>query len=123
MCLQAKDKEYNPDFKNNKIRQSRITSNPEIKRIFNEERKAFEKAFPDMEKAYINYLIDDSLFKYQDGNLSEAIAESSAMFSTEPAPTSKTQWARDYYFQKFFPKTIAAVSKFVLPNSNIYLET
>ena len=84
------------------------------------ERLAFEKEFPDIEQGYVSYLIDRIMLQ-NDGSLNEAAAETSALFSTGVGSDVDTQWGRDYYYQKYFPKTISAISRHMNIDSNLHV--
>jgi hypothetical protein len=105
-------------------RKSRITSNPLVREIFEKERKMFMEAFPGIERKYVNYFIDQ-IDHYQGklGGMSEVIGDANSLLSNYTGSASDdVMLTRGYYLQKYFPKTIAAVSKHIMPNSNIYVK-
>jgi hypothetical protein len=91
-----------------------LTSNPTFLQTFNEERLAFVQAFPDLEQEYIKYFIEK--LNHESGNLGgarETLAESNALLSIGLG--HKDIAVRDYYLQKYFPRTIAVASKILNP--------
>lgn len=97
-----------------------ISSNSLFKETFEKERKAFEKSFSGLEQDYIQYFI--SKLKHHSGKHGaekETVAEANALFSTDPGLSDDA--VRDYYLQKFFPKTLAIASKLLMGNNIFHL--
>ena len=87
-----------------------ISRNEEVQQIFNKEKKAFNKAFPNAQRNHIDYFINkDSHYNGELGGLTEAIAESNAILNTPKA--YGTTSIRTQYLQQYFPKTIAKIDK------------
>ena len=100
-----------------------ISSNPEVRKAYEQERMDFMKAFPGIEQGYLDYMID-RIDHYNGflGALKETIAETNGLLSTATGSTSDDGCqTRSYYLQKYFPRTIAAASKLLMPNGNIYI--
>ncbi|MBR2525735.1 hypothetical protein IKE67_04650 [bacterium] len=86
-----------------------ITKNPEVQEVYNKERKAFSKAFPNAQRDHINYFIDvDDHYLGDNGGLSETIAEANALLNTYNGELDIA--ARAQYLQQYFPKTIATLA-------------
>lgn len=105
------DEDYDNTEKSS-VKQKRIT--PQIKKTYNEELKAFLENSSSIERGYVDYLTDKMIFMEKDGHISEAVAETNALLSTAPGADYIGNLARDYYFQKYFPRTIAELSKLLL---------
>ena len=99
---------------------ARISTNPLFRKAYEQERADFMKAFPDIEQGYIDYFIDrvEHYGGYLGGAM-ETVAESNALMSTWIGHDILS--TRCYYLQKFFPNTIAVLSKILMPNSNLYV--
>ncbi|MBR1753251.1 hypothetical protein IJ732_00290 [bacterium] len=101
----------------------KISSHPEFRKAYEQERADFMKAFPGVEQKYIDYFIDrvDHYGGFLGGAI-EVVAESNALLSTSTGSASDdTLQTRSHYLQKFFPRTIAAASKLLMPNGNIFV--
>ena len=85
-----------------------IFSNPEVNKIFEEERAAFNAAFPLAQRDHISYFIE--LSDHQDG-LQEIIAETNALINTKN--TEDLFSIRSHYLQQYFPKTIAMIASII----------
>ena len=109
--ITSDDADYDNTKKSN-IKQKRIT--PQIQKTYNEELKAFFANSSDIERGYVSYLTDKLSFIEKDGHISEAVAETNALLSTAPGADYDGNLARDYYFQKYFPRTIAELSKILI---------
>ena len=98
-----------------------ISSNPLLKKTYEEERLAFIQAFADIPQEQISYFIDKKdHYMGKDGGLVETVAEINAILSTA---TGKDHYSsREYYLQKYFPRTISIASKLLMPDSNICLQ-
>ena len=97
-----------------------IATNPTFRKAYEEEKGEFLTAFPDVARTYMNYFIGDISDKTVAINRSpsETIAEINALLSTGLVPEAMN--ARNYYLQKYFPRTIVAASTLLMPNSNLY---
>lgn len=100
---------------------TRISTHPEFRKAYEQERADFMRAFPDIEQQYVDYFID-RIAHYGGylGGAMEVVAEGNALMSTDTGYDVLA--ARGYYLQKFFPKTIAVLSKLEMPHSNIYVK-
>ncbi|MGN0006332.1 MAG: hypothetical protein ACI37Z_10260 [Candidatus Gastranaerophilaceae bacterium] len=83
-----------------------IFSKPEVNKVFEEEKAAFNKAFPLAQRDHISYFIKNS--EHKDG-LQEAIAETNALLNTRNTEDLFT--IRSNYLQQYFPKTIALLAQ------------
>lgn len=97
-----------------------ISSNPLLKKTYEEERLAFIQACSSIPQKEIAYFIDKlDHYMGKDGGLVETVAEINAILSTA---TGKDHYSsREYYLQKYFPRTIAIASKLLMPDSNIFV--
>lgn len=101
----AKDYEH-VDVTNKETLMNSIYSNPEVNKVFNEEKTAFTKQFPLAQRDHISYFIKNS--EYNDG-LQEVIAETNALLNTR---NTKDIFAiRGQYLQQYFPRTIVLLSQ------------
>lgn len=101
------------DYANVNVRQKEtlvnsIFSNPEVNKVFEEEKAAFNKAFPLAQRDHISYFIKTS--EYKDG-IQEAIAETNAILNTKQSDTLFS--IRTHYLQQYFPKTIAYLATII----------
>lgn len=97
-----------------------ITENKEFRRIFEEEKAAVMKNLSPAEQKHISYFIDE--VESQGGinySPAEVVAETNALFSGGISPQEIS--VRAHYLQKYFPKTIACLSKMINPSANIAL--
>ncbi len=87
-----------------------MSENKDIQKVYDEERNAFNKAFPDTQRDHIDYFINKAThYGGELGGLGETIAESNALLTT---PKSHELLAmRSQYLQQYFPKTIAMLDK------------
>lgn len=83
-----------------------IFSKPEVNKVFEEEKAAFNKAFPLAQRDHISYFIKNS--EHKDG-LQEAIAETNALLNTRNTEDLFT--IRSNYLQQYFPKTIVLLAQ------------
>ena len=96
--------------KDNKNKMDEITNRKDVQDVYNKEKDAFNKAFPNAQKEHINYFIDmESHYNGPKGGLEETIAESNALLNTyndtlDIAP-------RAHYLRQYFPKTIAKLAE------------
>ena len=98
----------------------KISSNPVFKAVYEQERADFMKAFPNLEQSYLDYFIDKiAHYGGETGGAEETVAEANALLSPDSGQNDISM--RGYYLQKYFPRTIAAASTFLMPHSNIYV--
>ncbi|MBQ9688743.1 hypothetical protein IJV79_03805 [bacterium] len=98
----------------------KFSTDAEFRKIYEQERADFVKAFPSLEQSFVDYFINKKTHPSgPDGGAGEVIAESNALFSTESGNDCLA--ARGYYLQKYFPRTLAYASKLIMPHSNIYV--
>ena len=87
-----------------------IQEDPEVQKVYDKERKAFNKAFPDTQRDHIDYFINKvTHYGGELGGLGETIAESNALLTT-PKPHELLA-IRSQYLQQYFPETIAKLSE------------
>ena len=87
-----------------------IQEDPEIQKVYDKERKAFNKAFPDTQRDHIDYFINKvTHYGGELGGLGETIAESNALLTTPK--THELLGIRSQYLQHYFPETIAKLSQ------------
>lgn len=87
-----------------------ISENEEVQKVYDEERKAFNAAFPDTQRDYIDYFINKAThYGGELGGLVETIAESNALLTTPK--TFDFAGIRSHYLQQYFPRTIALLDK------------
>ncbi len=85
-----------------------ISANPKVQKVYDEEREAFNKAFPDTQRDHIDYFINKAThYGGELGGLGETIAESNALLTTPK--THELLAIRSQYLQQYFPKTIATL--------------
>jgi len=83
-----------------------ISANKDVQKTYDEEREAFNKAFPDTQRDHIDYFINKAThYGGELGGLGETIAESNALLTTPK--THELLAIRSQYLQQYFPKTIA----------------
>ena len=89
-----------------------ITMDKEVNKVFEEEKSAFFKAYPDTQRDHVEYFMNIlNHYNGETGGLSEAIAESHALLSC--GKSYEPLAIRSQYLQQNFPKTIALLeSKF-----------
>lgn len=87
-----------------------ISENPEVQKTYDEERKAFNQAFPEAQRDHIDYFINQAThYGGESGGLIETIAESNALLTTPKV--HELLGIRAQYLQQYFPKTIALLDK------------
>ena len=87
-----------------------IQEDPEVQKVYDKERKAFNKAFPDTRRDHIDYFINKvTHYGGELGGLGETIAESNALLTTPK--THELLAIRSQYLQQYFPETIAKLSE------------
>ena len=87
-----------------------ISENKEVQKVYDEEREAFNKAFPDTQRDHIDYFINKAThYGGELGGLGETIAESNALLTTPK--THELLAIRSQYLQQYFPKTIAKLDQ------------
>ena len=102
-------KDYaNVDVKQKETLANSIYSNPEVNRVYEEEKAAFNRAFPLAQRDHISYFIKNS--EYKDG-LQETVAETNALINTRN--TDDLFSFRSHYLQQYFPKTIAMLATII----------
>ena len=111
--MMTREEEMNSEDENdtqeNRIKQM-ISRNKEVQQVYDKERKAFNAAFPDTQRDYIEYFIDKKHhYGGELGGLVETIAESNALLNT-PKTFEKGEF-RTHYLQQYFPRTIALLDK------------
>ena len=94
---------------------SRFIHNKEFKNAYISERRQLREKAPELEREYVSYFTSSL-----ERGCEELIAEANALFSTGMA-NKDGDFTRIYYLQKYFPRTLAAASKLLMPNSNFYL--
>ena len=102
-------KDYaNVDIKQKETLADSIFSNQNVNKVFEEEKAAFNKAFPLAQRDHISYFIKNS--EYKDG-LQETVAETNALINTRN--TEDLFSFRSHYLQQYFPKTIAMLATII----------
>lgn len=102
-------KDYaNVDVKQKETLANSIYSNPEVNKVFEEEKAAFNKAFPLAQRDHISYFIKNS--EHKDG-LQETVAEANALINTRNTEDLFT--FRSHYLQQYFPRTIAILATII----------
>ena len=87
-----------------------IQEDPEVQKVYDKERKAFNKAFPDTQRDHIDYFINKvTHYGGELGGLGETIAESNALLTTPK--THELLGIRSQYLQHYFPETIAKLNE------------
>ena len=87
-----------------------ITANKDVQEVFDKERAAFNKAFPEAQRNHINYFIDvEEHYSGFRGGLEETVAESNALLNSYNGELDIA--ARAQYLQQYFPKTIAKLAQ------------
>lgn len=109
----TKDLEYSYDDNFNLNIRYNIAQNPEFREVFEEERANFIKNCPKQEQKYIDYFIEkEGHYNEENGGAAEFVAETNALLSTATGSGCNDHLnTRDYYLQKYFPRSIAAASK------------
>ena len=86
--------------------QKAVFMDEEFNEIYEREKAAFNKAFPDTQRNHIAYFIDhETHYNGEIGGRKETIAESNALLTT--AKTHEVLAMRSQYLQQHFPETIA----------------
>ncbi len=87
-----------------------ITAKKDVQEVFDKERNAFNKAFPNAQREHINYFIDvEEHYSGFRGGLEETVAESNALLNSYNGELDIA--ARSQYLQQYFPKTIAKLAE------------
>ena len=95
------------DFKNG---DNDITASKDVQEVYDKERAAFNKAFPNAQRDHINYFIDvNEHYSGPRGGLEETVAESNALLNSYNGELDIA--ARAQYLQQYFPKTIAKLAQ------------
>lgn len=95
--------------KDNKDRFDGITSRKDVQEVYDKEKAAFNKAFPNAQRDHINYFIDvEEHYSGARGGLGETIAESNALLNSYNGQLDIA--ARAHYLQQYFPQTIAKLA-------------
>lgn len=105
-----RDVNLNSSLKLNETIGKAIFADEKLNKTFDEEKKNFNKAFPDAQRDHIDYFIN-TLNHYggEVGGLRETIAESNALLTTPK--TMELLAIRSQYLQQYFPRTIAHLSE------------
>lgn len=87
-----------------------ISQNKEVQEIYNQEKQAFNDAFPDAQREHVDYFIN-TLTHYSGptGGLRETIAEGNAIHNTPL--TNELLTLRTQYLQQYFPRTMAKLDE------------
>lgn len=89
--------------------------NPKLRQEYEKEKIAFKNNLSDIPQDYISYfLMETAGGRGVDAGVNESVAESHALLSELP---DEIYSQRAHYFQKYFPNTIAQVSKLFLKNN------
>lgn len=109
-----KDLEVNEvDYTTNKLKSDELDGlfkDEKLRKAYQEEKKAFNEAFPNAQREHITYFINGKdHYNGENGALRETIAESNALLNTYH--DSDLVSIRAQYLQQHFPKTIAELSK------------
>ena len=95
------------DFKNG---DHDITASKDVQEVYDKERAAFNKAFPNAQRDHINYFIDvNEHYSGPRGGLEETVAESNALLNSYNGELDIA--ARAQYLQQYFPKTIVKIAE------------
>ena len=89
-----------------------VQFNDEFMKIFDEEREAFIKAFPDQQHKHLEYFLNEQLHiarMRKQGTYKETVAETNSLLNTYYH--SPELQIRAQYLQQYFPRTIAELSK------------
>ena len=87
-----------------------LTNKKDVQEVYDKERAAFNKAFPNAQRDHINYFIDvEEHYSGARGGLEETVAESNALLNSYNGQSDIA--ARSQYLQQYFPKTIAKLSE------------
>lgn len=90
--------------------QNAIFEDKKFNEIYEKEKAAFNKAFPDVQRNHISYFINhETHYNGEIGGRKETIAESNALLTT--AKTHEVLAMRSQYLQQHFPETIAYLDK------------
>lgn len=85
-----------------------INNDPQLRQIYEEERKAFRENFGDAQQSFVGYFCADTHYLGKDNSIDEGIAETNTLLSTYPK--NNIQNIRSLYWQQYFPRTIAYLS-------------
>ncbi len=89
-----------------------ITQNVLYRKVFEDEKSEFKKNMSDVQADYISYfLMDYAGGRGVNAGVNESVAEANAILTDIP---HDMYLKRSHYFQKYFPKSIAAASKLML---------
>lgn len=100
------NKDYTLDSK------SQLRNNKELVAIYEQERKNFIQAFPQLQRDYIDYFIGlDKAGDRKNRGVAESIAESNMLLNV----ANGKRVFRAEYLRRYFPKTIAYVAKNLNP--------
>ena len=118
---QGHTKDFIPNFKTRNF-DNIIATDSEVQKAYKEERANFIKNMSNTEKETVDYFINKlDHYMGENGGAIETVAEINALLSTDAGAGDSVIWMRGYYLQKYFPKTIAAASRLLNPNSNLYV--
>lgn len=103
------------DYSNQTKKFENASLNPNFRKEYEREKIAFKNNFSDIQQDYISYfLMETAGGRGVDSGANESVAESHALLSSIPI---EIYTQRAHYFQKYFPNTIAEVSKLFLKNN------
>ncbi|MBR2525734.1 hypothetical protein IKE67_04645 [bacterium] len=87
-----------------------IFEDKQFNEIYEKEKEAFNKQYPDAQRNHISYFIDhETHYNGEEGGRRETIAESNALLTT--ARSHEVLAMRSQYLQQNFPETIAYLDK------------
>ena len=87
----------------------KLHNNKDLQKVFNKEKQAFLKKFPQAERQNIDYFLNQKdHYKGKDGGLIETIAESNALLGAHSSMNLTA--IRSQYLQQYFPRTIAFIN-------------
>lgn len=95
--------------KDNNEEMDGITKRKDVQEVYDKEKAAFTKAFPNAQRDHINYFIDiEEHYSGPRGGLEETVAESNALLNSYNSELDIA--SRAHYLQQYFPKTIAKLA-------------
>ncbi|MBR2525102.1 hypothetical protein IKE67_01420 [bacterium] len=100
----------NVDFYKDETIHNALFEDKHFVEVYNKEKEAFNKAFPDAQRNHIAYFINgETHYAGADGAKRETIAEANALLTT--GKTHEILGLRSQYLQENFPETIALLDK------------
>lgn len=89
---------------------SLISKDKELQEIFEKEKTAFYKEFPEAQREHVDYFINTvTHYGGRDGGIKETTAESNAIHSTPK--THELLTLRTQYLQQYYPRTMARLNE------------